>query len=300
MEQGMNEKLHPAFAEHRLEIENERLRGLLRDTAAVAITMLYDSHREDVLAEFTVPELEAVVKASAHLQSAKVEHVYRRAWDAALSQQAEPAPAQHWSATNPGLADQYRAEALAAREALGFAADADDVSPSDIVRAIRPLEPAPAKDERADFEAWFVSKWPANQLYRRDALPASDPHYDEYCNPRVLHAYEGWLARSTRPAQTEQQPVCWASSTALAKLQNGRNNSPCVLTDGPAEFNDTPLFAAPVAQTELVEALRTCEKWFAKHSPTAPLIGGFGDAEHPMLTFIRAALAQHAKEPRHE
>ncbi len=80
-----------------VKAECERLRGLLRDTAAVAITMLYDSHRDDVLEEFTVPELEAVVKASAHLQSTKVEHVYRRAWDATLSKQAEPvepAPAQ--------------------------------------------------------------------------------------------------------------------------------------------------------------------------------------------------------------
>jgi len=39
---------------------------------------------------------------------------------------------------------------------------------------------------------------------------------------------------------------------------------------------------------DLEGALGTCERWFAKHSPIAPLIGGFGDAEHPMLTFIRA------------
>jgi hypothetical protein len=39
---------------------------------------------------------------------------------------------------------------------------------------------------------------------------------------------------------------------------------------------------------DLEGALGTCESWFAKHSPTAPLIGGFGDAEHPMLTYIRA------------
>lgn len=50
--------------------------------------------------------------------------------------------------------------------------------------------------------------------------------------------------------------------------------------------------SAPVERDDgvLIETLRTCEKWFVKHSPTAPLIGGFGDAEHPMLTFIRAAL----------
>jgi len=63
--------------------------------------------------------------------------------------------------------------------------------------------------------------------------------------------YPGQIERITAALsqQTEQQPVCWASSAALAKLQNGRNNSPCVLTDGPAEFNDTPLYAAPIAQT---------------------------------------------------
>ncbi|GEM_PF-1786950 len=80
--------------ERRKEVQVERdqlraevngLRGLLRDATAVAITMLYDSHRDDVLEEFTAPELEAVVKVSAHLQSAKVEHVYRLAWDAALA-----------------------------------------------------------------------------------------------------------------------------------------------------------------------------------------------------------------------
>lgn len=40
------------------------------------------------------------------------------------------------------------------------------------------------------------------------------------------------------------------------------------------------------------EALESCERWFEKHSPTAPLINGLGVAEHPMLTMIRAALAR--------
>ncbi|EXF45213.1 hypothetical protein BAY1663_02292 [Pseudomonas sp. BAY1663] len=91
-------------------------------------------------------------------------------------------------------------------------------------------EQAPAQDEKAAFEAayrvvvdngWTNVKHMARQVWDQ--------------------------ARTTRPAQAEQQPVCWASSTALAKLRNGRNNSPCVLTDGPAEFNDTPLYA--IAQT---------------------------------------------------
>ena len=45
------------------------------------------------------------------------------------------------------------------------------------------------------------------------------------------------------------------------------------------------------------EALETCERWFAKHSPTAPLINGLGEAEHPMLTMLRAALPP-LREPR--
>ena len=42
----------------------------------------------------------------------------------------------------------------------------------------------------------------------------------------------------------------------------------------------------------LAEALRYCESWFERHSPTAALIGENGNAEHPMLTMIRSALAQ--------
>jgi hypothetical protein len=55
------------------------------------------------------------------------------------------------------------------------------------------------------------------------------------------------------------------------------------------------LGAAKAEVERLREALETCESWFTKHSPTAPLIGGFGDAEHPMITFIRAALSQQAE-----
>ena len=55
-----------------------------------------------------------------------------------------------------------------------------------------------------------------------------------------------------------------------------------------------PLYAAPRVQGDAVavrDALETCERWFAAHMAVAPLIGGHGHAEHPMLTTIRAALA---------
>lgn len=50
-----------------------------------------------------------------------------------------PAKVSHWSLENPGRADQYRAEALAVRRALGFREDADDVAPADLEDAINAL-----------------------------------------------------------------------------------------------------------------------------------------------------------------
>jgi hypothetical protein len=112
-------------------------------------------------------------------------------------------------------------------------------------------ELAQAQDERQAFEAWFLSKWPANQLYRRDALPASDPHYEEYCNPHVHHAYEGWLGRAARPAQTEQRPAAYTSQAELDYLAASHLNAGAMwATPYPKENGTIPLYAAPVAQTD--------------------------------------------------
>jgi hypothetical protein len=72
-------------AREKAEARADAAMGLLRETTAVAITMLYDSHKADTLAEFSTAELGLVVAASAPLlaKNAQVEHVYRRAWDAA-------------------------------------------------------------------------------------------------------------------------------------------------------------------------------------------------------------------------
>lgn len=40
---------------------------------------------------------------------------------------------------------------------------------------------------------------------------------------------------------TNNPTTYWAPSTALSKLESRHNNAPCVLTDGPAEFNDVAL-----------------------------------------------------------
>lgn len=53
----------------------------------------------------------------------------------------------HWAQLNPGLADQYRAEALACRVELGFAEDSDEVSPRELQDAISRLIKSDSLDE---------------------------------------------------------------------------------------------------------------------------------------------------------
>jgi hypothetical protein len=58
----------------------------------------------------------------------------------------------HWSQGSPRLADQYRQEAFAAREALGFSCDSLEVSPADITQAIADKQAAsvPERSELID------------------------------------------------------------------------------------------------------------------------------------------------------
>lgn len=64
---------------------------------------------------------------------------YPDKWTPLFTLPCPPAKDSHWSFENPGRADQYRAEALAARRALGFREDADDVAPADLEDAINAL-----------------------------------------------------------------------------------------------------------------------------------------------------------------
>ena len=68
-----------------LQAECEKLRTSLAETAGVAITMLYESHRQDTIKEFDVTELTKMVDCTKHLADAnvQVEKVYRKAWNMA-------------------------------------------------------------------------------------------------------------------------------------------------------------------------------------------------------------------------
>lgn len=69
--------------EHEATIE--RLAEMLRDVTAVAIAMLYVTHREDLLAAFTIKELQEIASAGESLQPEQVEHIYRRGWELAMA-----------------------------------------------------------------------------------------------------------------------------------------------------------------------------------------------------------------------
>ena len=56
---------------------------------------------------------------------------------------------------------------------------------------------------------------------------------------------------------TNKPPIAaWAPSTALHKLESRHDNAPCVLTDGPAEFNDVALVRLADHQRLQAEAER--------------------------------------------
>lgn len=45
-----------------------------------------------------------------------------------------------------------------------------------------------------------------------------------------------------------------------------------------------------------IEMLQSCQRWFERFSPTADLMNGYGVGEHPMLTSIKATLAEAIEE----
>ncbi len=61
-----------------------KLRETLRAVSAVGIVQLFNTARDDVLAEFSLAELQEISRVTEHLRTAYVEHIYRAAWDAAI------------------------------------------------------------------------------------------------------------------------------------------------------------------------------------------------------------------------
>lgn len=56
-------------------------RDYMRKVVAVAVTMLFDGHKEDVMRVFSTGELSEFVTITAAMRGEQVEDIYRRAWD---------------------------------------------------------------------------------------------------------------------------------------------------------------------------------------------------------------------------
>lgn len=70
----------------------------MRAVVAVAVTMLYGTHQEDVCRVFERHELETIVSLTEPLGTQQVEDIYRAAWDhlaAPPTAQAERLPSRH-------------------------------------------------------------------------------------------------------------------------------------------------------------------------------------------------------------
>lgn len=114
---------------------------------------------------------------------------------------ASPAKASHWSTNNPGRADQYMGEALAARRALGFSEDAEDVAPIDITNAIVELR-QPATELAP--ESWREELETIAEILEADG--------DEWnCAARIRKM----LTASPAPEQNPAKDFCDAHCTFL-------------------------------------------------------------------------------------
>lgn len=67
----------------------DKLRETLRTVSAVGIVQLFDTARDDVLAEFSLAELQEISRVTEHKRPEQVERVYREGWDAAIDQARE-------------------------------------------------------------------------------------------------------------------------------------------------------------------------------------------------------------------
>lgn len=96
---------------------------------------------------------------------------------------------------------------------------------------------------RKEFEAW------ARNHYYLQELSFERGAGGDYSEPEMEAAWEVWQAAQTGEewvvGNNDYHPAAWVPSKALKKLERGYNNSPCILTDGLTEFNDTPLYRDP-------------------------------------------------------
>lgn len=183
--------IHPAIAEHAME-ESERLRGLLREASE---SVRYQMGMQNLNHE------------SGRRHYEKFEGRLQRI-DAALSQQAEPAPAQDERCT-----DAEHGE---------WAGDNWPCPTCTAAEHYRATHPAQTEQQPL---AWLID-WP------------EEPELGHYFSDEPNERARSRPLYAARPAQTEQQPV------AHMALNSSGFPEKCL----PADPNGFPVYAAPTAQ----------------------------------------------------
>ena len=129
-------------------------RDYMRKVVAVAVTMLFDGYKEDVMRVFSTGELSEFVTITAAMRVEKVEDIYRRAWDllslpASASHgqapaQAIPAAAAGCTRSHPheNMDSACRAKAAIA-EMQNMAARGAEATTHDLERFVAMLAAAP-------------------------------------------------------------------------------------------------------------------------------------------------------------
>ena len=113
-----------------------------------------------------------------------------------ISTQALPKGPEHWASLNPGAADQYRCEARAARDALGFGKDDPNVAPVDLRTAVKALKATSGGVEAMTLRAAL------------HARPSANDH-------NLLAEYTHWLAEHVEPAMRGSREAVQAMETTL-------------------------------------------------------------------------------------
>ena len=140
--------------------------------------------------------------------------------------------AEGWKAQHARDSAELR-RLCAEREALHAEAEALRVA----LHEIASVNPAERGIERAKSYASDGLKGAGSELYAR--------WLETFKEAEALRAENAKLRTALAEQGGRQEAACWVPRACLDKLRNGRNNSPTVLTDGPAEFNDTPLYTTP-------------------------------------------------------
>jgi len=150
-------------------------RDYMRKVVAVAVAMLFDGYKEDVMRVFSTGELSEFVTITAAMRVEKVEDIYRRAWDllslpirashrqAPAAAQAAPAAAAGCTRSHPheNMDSACRAKAAIA-EMQNMAARGAEATTHDLERFVAMLAAAPTtqpapQQEAQEPVAWYVT-----------------------------------------------------------------------------------------------------------------------------------------------